>query len=91
MAVDPDRALRTSPSASGGQLRRDWSIDSGATGWLIRGVLRTVPGRPRPVESHASVSKGDVGIVPDDEMIKELDVQQSTGRQGLSREVEVIR
>jgi hypothetical protein len=44
-----------------------------------------------PVEGDPPVAQRDIGIVADDQVVEQVDVQQPPGRQRLGREVEVVR
>ena len=65
------------------------------TGALAADIALRSIGRPsvgcRPVERDAAVPERDVGVVPDDEVVEQLDVEQAAGRQRLGGEVEVVR
>ena len=49
--------------------------------------------RPEPgsVEGNAPVAQRDVGVVADDEVVEQVDVEQATRRQGLGGEMEIVR
>ena len=45
----------------------------------------------RPVERDAAVAQRDVGVVADDEVVEQLDVEQAAGGERLGGQVEVVR
>jgi hypothetical protein len=45
----------------------------------------------RPVERDAAIAEGDPGVVTDDEVIEEVDVEQSPCGERFCRQVEVVR
>ena len=42
-------------------------------------------------EGHAPLAQGDEGIVADDQVIEQLDVEEAAGGQGFGGQVEVVR
>ena len=44
-----------------------------------------------PVEGHAPVAQRDVRVVADDQVVEQLDVEQTARGEGLGRQVEVVR
>jgi hypothetical protein len=42
-------------------------------------------------EAHASISKTNPALPADDDVIKQIDVEQPAGGEGLGRQVEIIR
>ncbi len=45
----------------------------------------------RPIEGDAAIAERDERVVSDDEMVEQVDVEQSAGGQRLGRQVEVVR
>lgn len=43
------------------------------------------------IERDAAIAERDIGVIPDHEMIEDLDVEQTPGSEGLGRQVEVVR
>ena len=43
-----------------------------------------------PVERHAAITQRDIRVVPDDEVVEQLDVEKAPGRQRLGGQVQVI-
>ena len=67
-----------------------------------RGQYTRSPGRGRlsvaraspaagPIESHAPIAQRDVRVVADDQVVEQLDVEQSACCEGFGRQVEVVR
>lgn len=46
--------------------------------------------RLRAIERHAAVTERDPGIVTDDDMVEQSDIQEAAGRQGFRGEMEVV-
>ena len=42
-----------------------------------------------PIEGHAAVPQGDVRVVPDDQVVEDVDVEKPARSEGLRGEVEV--
>jgi hypothetical protein len=92
-AARASRRHRTVGLGGGRRRARDPPVRRGALPGrplLGRGGATPEPG-PRPVEGHAAVAQADPGVVADDDMVEQLDVEEPAGGEGLGREVEVVR
>ena len=60
----------------------------GSVGQATRSSARAP--RRRPVEGDAAVAQRHVGVVADDEVVEQADVEQPAGGEGLGRQVQVV-
>ena len=88
---------RRNAESSGRPAQYTRSLDGGpwvsSEGWAVEGP-RSVRGArrcARPVERHPAIAKRNVRVVPDDEVVQQLDVEESSGRERLGGEVQVVR